>query len=113
MEYYRVDLSNSDKLREYAEKGDNVGYARVLEGNNPPRILIELSRNGLIGLGTELIRLAHDYQEGWHEHIHPAEKGLISSSMGIFLHPESSEVIISCTEFGVINDYVESDKNDE
>ena len=110
MKYYRVDLT--ENYNEYAEKGDNVGYARVLEGNSPPRILIELSRNGLIGLGTELIRLAHGFKDGFHWHIDPAEKELISSSMGIFLHPESSEVIISCREFNVIYDYVESDKND-
>ena len=50
-------------------------------------VTIFLSKNALLGLGTELIRLAHNFEEGKKVRIIPAskEKGA-EQSMGIFFN---------------------------
>ncbi|WP_441007275.1 Imm32 family immunity protein [Parageobacillus thermoglucosidasius] len=55
---------------------------------------ISLNKNALLRLGTELIRLAHNYKGGKHYHIDPIENEDASQVMGIILHPESCELII-------------------
>ena len=72
---------------------------------------IFLSKNAMLGLGTELIRLAHNFEEGKEIHIVPAskEKGA-EQSMGIFLTPDSCELIIKCEHFEPIEKYLEEYK---
>jgi len=74
-------------------------------------IIINFSKNAMLGLGTELIRLAHNFEEGKEVHIIPASKEKCAEqSMGIFLTPDSCELIIKCTTFGPIDQYLEEYK---
>ncbi|WP_256941304.1 hypothetical protein [Bacillus sp. EAC] len=59
----------------------------------------------MIGLCTELIRLAHDYKDGKHFHIDPISKEYVVQSMGAMLHPESCELIVCCGDYDTFNDY--------
>ncbi|MEC0230635.1 Imm32 family immunity protein [Paenibacillus alba] len=82
---------------------DNVGSIEVL---NKDRVMISLSKNAMIGLGHHLIRLAHrDYENGYHIHVDPCEKGYLSQTMGFFSHPDSAELIICCSDFDSIDSY--------
>ncbi|TET06228.1 hypothetical protein E3J79_02660 [Candidatus Dependentiae bacterium] len=100
------------KAEEYQKKGDNLGNVWIIGPGgvrikNPDyRIEIFLSKNGLIGLGTELIRLAYSFKEGKHSHIYPISKDEVCQAMGIFLTPDSNELIICCDNLGTLDDYV-------
>ena len=71
--------------------------------------------NSLIGFGTELIRVAHNFEEGKEVHIIPAsEENGVQESMGIYLTPESCELVIKCKSFDpidkILEEYKEQDK---
>ena len=109
MEYIvSIDNDGHDKFEENA---DNVAVIEVFDnkgqkiGSNS-KVEIFLSKNALLGLGTELIRLAHNYVEGKHYHITPADKEMLCQRMGIFLTPDSSELIITCCDNEKIDDYI-------
>ena len=75
---YEIDILNDDN-DEFENKADNVGVVQVHDnqGNDitsKANVQIYLSRNALLGLGTELIRLAHNYSETKHIHIEPQKK---------------------------------------
>lgn len=61
------------------------------------RVTLFLSRNALLGLGTELIRLAHDYKEGRHYHLNPATEDMMIQTLGVFLSPDSCELVVGCS----------------
>lgn len=61
------------------------------------RVTLFLSRNALLGLGTELIRLAHDYKEGRHYHLNPATEDMMIQTLGVFLSPGSCELVVGCS----------------
>lgn len=108
---YIIKIDN-DEHDEFEEKADNVAVVDVYDNNgnrinDKVKVQIYLSKNALLGLGTELIRLAHNYAEGKHYHITPAEKEMICQRMGIFLTPDSSELIITCCNNKIIDDYFE------
>lgn len=111
---YVIDIENDDNDK-FESKADNVGVLQVFDnkGNDitkQSRVTLFLSRNALLGLGTELVRLAHNYKEGKHYHIEPANKDMMVQTLGIFLTPESSELIVGCSDEDVIDEYF-MDKN--
>lgn len=106
---YVIDIEN-DANDEFEYLSDNVGVLQVFDskGNDitkSSKVCLFLSRNALLGLGTELIRLAHNYNEGRHYHIEPASKEMIVQTLGIFLTPDSSELIVGCSDEDVIDEY--------
>jgi len=115
MSVYNINLLNDPDVEEGFEiEGNNIAEVTVLDksGNditNNCRVQITLSKNALIGLGTELIRLAHNYKDGKHYHIDPISKDYIVQSMGIMLHPESCELIVGCGDYKSFNDYTKED----
>ena len=66
-----------------------------------------LSKNAMLGLGRELIRLAHDFKEMKHVHLEPRTKDMQVQRMGIFLSPGSSKLTIVCNDNDVIDKYFE------
>ncbi|MBB6716823.1 hypothetical protein [Clostridium gasigenes] len=109
---YEIDILN-DENDEFENNADNVAIVQVhdKEGNDiteKANVQMFLSRNALLGLGTELIRLAHNYSETKHIHIEPAEEDMIVQRMGIFLTPNSTELTILCNDNKVIDDYFKS-----
>lgn len=108
---YVIDIEN-DENDDFEKQANNVGVLQIYDdkGNNiteSSKASLFLSKNALLGLGTELIRLAHNYQEGRHYHIEPANEEMMVQTLGIFLTPESSELIVGCSEEDVIDKYFE------
>lgn len=102
MDSVTVNLTE-DGETQFSNK-DNVGKVQILNNN---RVMLSISRNALIGLGEHLLRLAHnDYQEGYHVHVDPCERGYLSQAMGFYSHPNSAELIICCSEFEGIEKYI-------
>lgn len=109
MKEYKIDLIPS-KCDSFEEKNDNMMAVEVLddEGNTIDakkiRVQIFFTKNGMLGFGTELIRRAVNGRiDTDHWHVDPTVKRNIDNScqeMGVFLHPDSPEVIICRSEFG-------------
>lgn len=113
---YEVDINNGDN-DVFENKADNVGMLQVFDNEGKEiteqsTVSLSLSKNALLGLGTELIRMAHNYKEGKHYHVEPATKDLMVQTLGFFLTPDSSELIVGCSDEGVIDTYFESDNLD-
>ncbi len=116
---YEISIPREYAVAEDFEKNDsNLACFKVLDkqandiSDQIRYITIFLSENAMLGLGTELIRLAHNYEEGKEIHIIPAskEKGA-EQSMGVYLTPDSCELIIRCQHFESIEKYLEEYKN--
>jgi hypothetical protein len=113
---YEVDIS-ANCSKDFEKEWNNIAKFKVFDfDNNDISIKCQyvefgLSIDAMLGLGTELIRLAHNFEEGKEVHILPAskEKGA-EQSMGIFLTPDSCELIIKCENFGPIDKYLEEYK---
>lgn len=108
---HEVNIDN-DKFDEFERYADNVGVLHVLDdkSNNVSsevKVQLYLNKNALLGLGTELIRLAYNFKEGKHYHVEPADKHNLCQRLGIFLTPDSSELIVCCSEQDIIDDYLE------
>ncbi|XRG80154.1 hypothetical protein V5E38_07570 [Rossellomorea sp. GAMAL-10_SWC] len=116
MSFYNISLINdSDEEEVFEIEGNNIAEVTVLDNNgnnitNGCRVMISLSQNALIGLGTELIRLAHNYKDGKHFHIEPIEKEYVVQSLGVMLHPDSCELIVGCGDYKPFNDYINEDE---
>ncbi len=117
MSKYNIKLGYpSDEEEEFELAGDNIAQIDVMDknGNNITkdcRVQVTLSKNAMLGLGTELIRFAHNYSEGKHFHIDPIRPdGEAVQSLGIMLHPESCELIVGCGEFKSFDKYIKDDK---
>lgn len=116
MSEYIIKVGNiSDEEEEFETPGDNIAQVEELDknGNNISkdcRVQVTLSQNALLGLGTELIRLVHQFRDGKHFHIDPISKESVVQSLGIMLHPHSSELIVSCGEFKSFDNYIKGDK---
>lgn len=111
---YVIDIED-DENDKFDIPADNVGTVKVYDKENnditsKSKVQLFLSRNALLGLGTELIRFAHQYREGKHFHIDPAEADYIVQSLGIFLAPNSAELIVLCEDSEPIDDYFQEDK---
>lgn len=106
---YIIDVMN-DENDDFEKKADNVADFQVFDKNGSnisteSYATLFLSKNALLGLGTELIRLAHDFHEGKHSHIEPTTEDMMIQRMGIFFTPDSSKLILGCGEMKKIDDY--------
>jgi len=111
---YEIEIfkNDDDHLEDFEKDFDNVGEVRVFNENHVEitsdcYVEIFLSKNGLLGLGTELIRLAQNFKETKHFHLERSQKDQKVQKMGIFLSPESAELIICCSQEKKIDDYFE------
>lgn len=107
---YEFDLID-DENDEFDQLADNVGTVMVFdeswENVSPQsKVMISLSQNAMIGLGTELIRMAHRFEVGRHVHIEPMMEGLVCQRMGVFMTPKSSELIIACGDELDVDSYI-------
>lgn len=106
---YEIDIENDDN-DEFEKDADNVGILQVYdkEGKDitsESRVQLFLSKNALLGLGTELIRLAHSYHDTKHVHMESAKVDSMVQRMGVFLAPNSAELTIVCNDSKAIDDY--------
>ncbi|WP_337873996.1 hypothetical protein [Exiguobacterium sp.] len=112
MRYYIELYDDSNDRFEFDE--DNVGTVKILDGGDEVlggnyRVMLTLSKNGMIGLGTELIRMAHQFEIGRHDHIEPMVEDFIVQRMGVFLTPESREIIVACGTEREVDSYFPTD----
>lgn len=100
------------KTEEYAKEGDNLGEIWIIGPagkriiNSEYRVQFFLSKNGLIGFGTALIRAAYKFREGSHWHLEPISKNNVVQDLGIYMTPKSDELIICCDDLGKLDDYI-------
>ncbi|QFF99014.1 hypothetical protein PB01_09315 [Psychrobacillus glaciei] len=115
MSEYIIDLSSDvDNEEDFEMTGDNIALINVMDMSGDEitqncRVQITLSKNALLGLGTELIRLAHEYKDSKHFHIEPINKEYVVQSKGIMLHPESCELILGCGDFDSFTEYTKEE----
>ena len=107
---YEFELDD-DSNDFFEETADNVAEIRVFNQDNleitqTSVVEISLSKNALIGLGTELIRMAYKFKDGKHIHLEPVNSEQQVQRLGIFLKPTSSNTIISCKDSGCIDEYI-------
>ena len=96
---YLIDINNSDNDG-FETNSDNVLSVKVFDKENRHLkdcyVELFLTKNGMLGLGTELIRLAHKFHEGKHIHLDPCDKDLMVQRLGVFVSPDSNSLIIDC-----------------
>jgi hypothetical protein len=114
-DYYIKLRSISDEEEEFELAGDNIAQIDVMDisGSNITkdcRVQITLSKNALLGLGTELIRLAHKFSDGRHFHIDPISQDSAVQTLGIMHHPGSCELIVGCGEFKSFDKFINDGK---
>lgn len=98
---YLVDLTFDNDYFEYHNLGFcNVAELIVLHENvnisNKCTVVFKFSKNGLIGIGTELIRLAHNYNKDINLSIEPTGNYNILNCYGFLLTSNSSSLTIGC-----------------
>ncbi len=105
---------NHSEIEDHEKNNDEIIKIAVFDkagndiSNDITYVLSDFGYDAEIGLGTELIRLAHNFEVGKEVHIKPsnATDGAIQS-MGVYLAPGSPEVIIRCEEFAPIETYID------
>ncbi len=95
---FENDADNIAEIKVYNRKKEEITKDVCVE--------MFLSRNGLLGLGTELIRMAHKFTEGKHVHLEPVDDEQQVQRMGVFLTPDSGKLIICCNEGKCIDEYI-------
>lgn len=115
MNKYEITISeNHGVIEDYKQARDYIASFKICDENNNDIsnryefVHFWISNSGMIGLGTELIRLAHNFEEGKEVTIVPSSKqNGAQQSMGVFLTPESCKLIIKCARFETIDYYAE------
>ena len=99
----RIDDDSKDN---FEWKADNVIRVKIQDEETNPNVMIFASKNAMIGLGTELIRMAYAFEEGKHMHLEPSNADMQVQRMGVFLTPDSNSVIVCCEDMESIDEYV-------
>lgn len=100
-DFFEDNADNVMEVKVYNEKGDEITKDTFVE--------LFMSRNALLGLGTELIRLAYKFREGKHTHLEPVNEEQQIQRMGVFLTPTSGKLVICCNEGKCIDEYLQSE----
>lgn len=98
VEFYEKDDGNIIKFSVQLPTGEIVsgkGY----------RVYMNLSRDAKIGLGIGLIRSAlREKDSTGFSHMYPCDKSHVGRDFGIYLHPQSCELLLTDEEFGTLED---------
>lgn len=105
---------------QHSKENNNIACFRVFNpqgkdiSDQITYVLVFFNLNAMLGLGTELIRLAHNFEEGKEIHVVPSTKETgPQESMGIYLTPDSCELTIKCTSFPNIEEYLKEWKPEQ
>ncbi|GAA0178460.1 hypothetical protein SH2C18_15160 [Clostridium sediminicola] len=100
---YLVDLNFDNDFLESHEIGFcNVAEIKVIKNNidisKKCRVTLMLSKDALIGIGTQALRLAHNYDKRIKYSIIPSNEENSNSSFGFYLTSDSSSMIVGCKD---------------
>lgn len=99
---YLVNLNFDNDYFEYHNlEFKNIAELKVMKENidisKECRVTLKLSKNGLLGLGTEALRLAHNFNKVSDFFITPVKSGEVNCLLGFFLTANSS-ILEICTK---------------
>lgn len=107
-----------DQLEAFEERDQNIVNVRIQtpggEMISGPgyRVELTLTRDAMMGLGTELIRAAHhNHVENRIFHLRPADSELASRILGVYLHPSSCELILAGVSFPPLEQLLGSERS--
>ncbi len=90
-----LEKDNTYEVSQYKEEAraliDYLGKP-LTEDSSEYVVNMNLTKEAITGLATELIRFA--YSDVYHIHMYPCIKEIIYDYMGVFLTPDSEELII-------------------
>lgn len=106
-QYRRISL-NSLEYEEYEFNYDNIGEIQTLNFNRDIsknyKMVLEMSKEAMIGFGISLIRLEEGLPENYDIRIEPLGSNCANQSMGFFLTPDSPELFIYGKEYGCLKE---------
>jgi hypothetical protein len=103
-----IPLEPSERPEPFELADRNMIQARVQLPDrtvvSDPGFIIELnlSRDAMVGLATELLRAAHKHEASTGWEMHPIDRDLASQCLGVFLHPNSCRLNIWHVELGTV-----------
>jgi len=110
-----IEINPSDEVEEFEEQDRNVAKVQVrlpsgdIVGSEEYTVVITLSRNAMLGIGKELIRSAYKDEDrtphNWH--LRPTDPSLPTQILGVFLHPDSCELIVGEQEMGTLENILD------
>lgn len=118
--YYTIDLSPSrEKLEEFEISDKNLVSVQILSPNGEVlkgekyKVELTFSPDAMVGFGTHLIRKGLRAKQSSpsrfineFEHIRPIDKYDIVTSMGIYLAPNSTELMITVDDLGDVENTI-------
>ncbi len=118
---YIVDLDPEwDEVEDYQKDNDNLLDVRVYDKATNEELKncyvgLYLSKNGMLGFGKALIRLAHKFHDRLQMRLDPLTcKDIAVERMGVWVHPESQTFSIRCEgNFGDVDEEIFSKFDDE
>lgn len=109
----KILLDNPENEEVFEIKDENIANVRVFvpDGDKPKELLgdqchviLEMSKDAMIGFATELLRMAFESDEDSFKELTPSNKNFLSQYMGIFLKSDSCRLSISKQDLGKIKD---------
>ena len=97
-EIFEINDENIANVRVFVPDGDK---AKELKGSHF-HVILEMSQDGMIGLATELLRMAYNGDEYSFVELMPSSWGFASQCMGIILKADSCRLSISKQDLGKI-----------
>jgi hypothetical protein len=101
-------IAPTDTLEIYEFEERNIVQVRVQDADGKMivssdyKVEISFSKDAMIGFATELLRKAYNISNEGIWHLRPVDKSLISQNLGVYLHPQSCEMLIVKREFDPI-----------
>lgn len=106
-EYKTISL-NQLETEEYELNNDNIGEIQILnikrDTSKCYRVVLELSKEAMIGFGISAIRLEEGLPENYDIRTEPLGSPCANQPMGFFLTPDSSELFVYGKEYGTLKE---------
>lgn len=99
-EIFEDNDENIARVRVFAPDGDN---AKVFSSEEY-HVILEMSKDAMIGFATELLRMAYDDDEDSFKELMPSYPTFVSQHMGIILKSDSCRLSVSKQYLGKIKD---------
>lgn len=106
--HYRKITLNPIENEEYEHNNDNIMEVEILnfkkDTNKNYKVILEMSREAIIGFAMSAIRLDEGLPEGYDIRIEPLGSVCANQAMGFFLTPDSPELFFYGKEYGTLDD---------